>query len=164
MLELDDELELLGLLEALVELELVPDDEHDWVELTTGPVTGSEETGVPAGTVKDSFTPPSSVTVITHVSAEATGISATPKTMSTRPIVAIATVSFRLSIRGFSSRPMACAMCTRREHFATSKGRYWLPFCFSTTNRSCAVSLGKCRAKRCVCDGVPSYSIPHRLL
>ena len=66
----------------------------------TGPVTGSliADNGVPGATftVKLTFWPPTSVTVTTQVSAEATGIAAMPKIASSDPAVATATTSFRL--------------------------------------------------------------------
>ena len=75
-------------------------DEHDSVTPITGSFTGSEieDNGVPAGTftVKESLPPPTTVTVITHESAWATGIAAIAETARTDPPVASATTSFRL--------------------------------------------------------------------
>jgi hypothetical protein len=58
-------------------VEVVGVEVHDSVTAWTGPVTGNliDDSGVPGGTltVKFIFCPPTSVTVTTHVSAEAVG-------------------------------------------------------------------------------------------
>ena len=74
--------------------------EHDSVTPATAPVTGSliDDSGVPGGTltVKFTFWPPTSVTVIRQLSAEAAGRSPIAPRPKTDPAVAIATNSFRL--------------------------------------------------------------------
>ena len=82
-----------------VVLVVVGVDEHDSVTDWTGPVAGRwiEDSGVPGGTftVNVSLAPPTSVTVTTHVSAEALGSAAIPGTASA-VAAATATKSFRL--------------------------------------------------------------------
>jgi hypothetical protein len=76
------------------------EEAHDSEMDAIGRWTGSEidDSGVPGGTftVKLSFPPPTSVTVITHVSADAAGSAATADTASTVPTVAAAIPSLRL--------------------------------------------------------------------
>ena len=75
-------------------------DAQDSEMLTIGSFTGSEidDNGVPAGTltVKVSFCPPTTVTVIVQTSAEAVGKAAIADPASTVPAVATATSSLRL--------------------------------------------------------------------
>lgn len=82
-----------------VVLVVVGVEEHDSVTDWTGPVAGRwiEDSGVPGGTftVNVSLAPPTSVTVTTHVSAEALGSAAIPGTASA-VAAATATKSFRL--------------------------------------------------------------------
>jgi hypothetical protein len=79
---------------------LVGVDVQDSVTPETGPVTGSliEDSGVFGGTstVKLTFWPLTSVTVTTHVSAEAAGSPARPNSTSVDTADAIAILSFRL--------------------------------------------------------------------
>ena len=88
-----------------VELELVDGGggggaAHDSVTPTIGPLTGSEidDNGVPGGTltVNVSLTPPSSVTVTVHVSADAVGSAAIASVTRVAPVAATAITSFRL--------------------------------------------------------------------
>lgn len=86
--------------EVEVELELDGAGAQDSDTLTIGPRTGSDsaDTGVPGGTftVKVSFCPPATVTVTTHVSADAVGSAASPVTPRMAPALATAINSLRL--------------------------------------------------------------------
>lgn len=102
---------------------------HDSVTFSTGSLTGSEidESGVPGGTltVNVSFCPPTTVTVITHVSADAVGIAASAWMTSTMLVVKAATTRFRLlSTVVFLLPPCFRTRPSHRDHTATSGGRY----------------------------------------
>ena len=93
---------------------------HDSVSFRTYPVTGSwiDDSGVPGGTltVKWRTVPPSSVTVITHVSAEAAGTGVTTPAASTVTAVASATFSLPLlNTVALLLPPSRCADCGRRR-------------------------------------------------
>src|SRR5207248_7488148 len=106
--------------EGVVVLLVVGVELHDSVTLWTGPVTGSliADSGVFGGTstVKLTFWPLSSVTVTTHVSAEATGTSAIPNSPSSDAAVATATTSFRLLNKVALTPP-----ANRRAHVGESR-------------------------------------------
>lgn len=116
--------------ELVVVLEVeVGVDVHDSLTCETAPLTGSgiEEIGVPGATltVNDIFCPVISVTVITHVSAEALGIAASAITTSIEHAVKAATTRFRLlSTVAFLLPPGVCAQSRRRDHAAACDGRY----------------------------------------
>ncbi len=101
---------------------------HESVTFWTGPVTGKliEDTGVFGGTLTVKFIvcPPTSVTVTTHVSAEALGRVAPPVTAS-KPAVATTTQSLRLlSTVALFLPPSPYAPRIRRDHMAAWTGRY----------------------------------------
>jgi hypothetical protein len=94
------ELVLVVLVDVVVVVAEVVVEEQDSVTDATPTLTGSEieERGVPGGTstLKVKVCPSVVLTVITHVSADATGIAAIAMTASTAPAIATATKSFRL--------------------------------------------------------------------
>lgn len=99
---------------VVVELVLVEALEHDSLTATTGSFTGSlmADSGVPGGTftVNVCFPPPASVTVITHVSAEADGITVRPRMTSS----ALARPAKRLSIRVLNTVVLLLPMFAKR--------------------------------------------------
>lgn len=124
VVECEDEDDVVVVLDVEVEVE-----EQDSVTFTTGSFTGSEieDSGVPGGTltVNDIFCPPATVTVITHVSAEAVGIAAKPETASTELAVRAATTSFRLfSTVACLLPPCLCARWPDRDRMTARRGRY----------------------------------------
>jgi len=103
---------------------------HDSETLAIGAGTGrpSADTGVPGAalTVKERCCPVTVVTVTTHVSADAVGISARACTESTVPTVKSATLSFRrLNTVALLLPPCWRAQLGRSHHAATEQsGRY----------------------------------------
>jgi hypothetical protein len=116
--------------DGVVVLLVVGVELHDSVSLWTGPVTGSgiADSGVFGGTstVKLTFWPPTRVTVTTHVSADATGTSASPSSVSMDAAVANATTSFRLLNKVALSPPANWRAHVResRVQSAARQGRY----------------------------------------
>jgi hypothetical protein len=139
-----EDVEVVPLCVGVLVVGVVPVDTgaHDSDTPTTPAVTGSEicERGVPGGTstVNDSWAPPTSVTVITHVWAEADGRAAIPITAATEATVIAPTTDFRLLSTVANFLPGASRR--RLDHTAACLGRYWLTPGFATVN--CSMRAG----------------------
>lgn len=111
----------------------------DRTTLVIGSLTGSvsDVSCVPGGTFwKMNCWPPATVTVTVQPSAEASGIAASPSTVTKQPAVTPATVSLRrLNTVVNASRGVPRLHPSQLRSQIGSSGRYWLPPSFAIRNR-----------------------------